>query len=84
MKFTITMKDPDGPDVCIREAAKQAVDQIEGVDEDEQEYLVDSRADKLHDFVSQWLKHGEYVSIEFDTEAGTATLKKAKQWRVRL
>lgn len=77
MKFTIMMMDPDGPDVCIREAAKQVVANIEGVDEDEREYLIESRHEKLKEFVSQWLEWGEYIYIEFDTEAGTATLKKA-------
>ena len=76
MKFTITMKDPDGSSDCLGDAAEQELP--EGLDEDEREMLIESRREKLSDFVSQWLEYGESARIEFDTEAKTATLLKGR------
>jgi hypothetical protein len=28
----------------------------------------------MQEFASRWVKYGEYITIEFDTEAGTATV----------
>lgn len=76
MKFSVTFKDPDGPYDSIQDAAKAQVDAMTGIDEDEREGLLESRVGKLREFTGQWLKYGEYVTIEFDTEAGTATVVK--------
>jgi hypothetical protein len=73
MRFTLTFKDPDGPSECLREAVTESIpDAI--TDPEEIEMLVDFGTDKLREFIEPWVQWGEYVSIEFDTEAKTATV----------
>lgn len=73
MKFQITMKDPDTlHDACDR-AAKDDVAKL-GLAADEAEMLVKKRAEKLRDFAGRWMEFGEYITVEFDTEAGTAVV----------
>ena len=78
MKFTVTMKDPDTLWDSVNDAAKMYAAGQEGLDEDEREAVAERRAEKLRDFASEWFTYGEYVSVEFDTDAGTATVLKAK------
>jgi len=75
-KFTVTLKDPDGPYEDISKAARDSLP--DGLDDGEADDLTVSRADDLREFASRWLKYGEYVTIEFDTDAGTATVLEAK------
>jgi hypothetical protein len=74
MKFRITMKDPDGPYECLQDAAKEMVKDIPGIDEEEREALGDTRYNTLRDFAGKWMEYGEYIEVEFDTEAKTATV----------
>jgi hypothetical protein len=74
MKFRITMKDPDGPYECIQDEAKKMVAAIEGITDAEREPIAESRADMLRDFAGRWMSYDEYITVEFDTEAGTATV----------
>lgn len=78
MKFRITMKDPDGPYECIQDAAKDQVKAIKGISDAERERLLDSRVEALRDFANRWMEYGEYIEVEFDTEAGTCTVIPAK------
>jgi hypothetical protein len=72
MKFKITMKDPGAHD-CIEEEAE---DQVRSLDlaEDEREAIKELRIEKLKEFASKWMEHSEYLTVEFDTEAGTCTV----------
>jgi hypothetical protein len=74
MKFQITMKDPDGPYECIQDAATDSLTQISGLSEEERETLKDQRVGQLRTFADKWMKYGEYITVEFDTEAGTAVV----------
>ncbi len=58
MKFIITVKNPDSIDNSICRAAEEL-----GVSENE-----------LWDACEKWVDYKEYVRIEIDTEAGTATV----------
>ena len=78
MKFTISFKDPDVVHDAVREAVEREVNAIESLDADEKEDLIETRSEKINDKLDKWIKYGEYVSIEFDTEAGTATVQPAK------
>ncbi len=40
----------------------------------EREPIAESRVDMLRDFAGRWMSYGEYITVEFDTEAGTATV----------
>jgi len=71
MKFRITIKDHDGQ-FGIRKAAKDSMPG--GLGAAEHEAALEKRVERLADFVKKWLEYGEYVRIEFDTDAGTARL----------
>ena len=73
-KFRVTLKDPDGPADCIGDAARTSLP--EGLSAEEREAIIGIRREELSRFAGQWLEYGEYAQIEFDTEAGTATLLK--------
>lgn len=72
MKFLVTMKDPDGADSSIERAAGQYACEVENLDEEDRDDLAASKRERLGEWLSRWLKHGEYITIEFDTEANTA------------
>jgi hypothetical protein len=77
MRFTVTLKDPDCFDESVRrELERDLKERYPDLDVEEREALFERRYEKLQDFAGQWLKYGEYISIEFDTEAGTATVAK--------
>lgn len=78
MKFTVTMKDPDGPhysfdDLRNEEEKKQ---RALGLSERDAQALAEMHVNDAREFASQWLDYGEYVTIEFDTDAGTASVRK--------
>lgn len=74
MKLKLTLKDPDGVYEMIREAAENQVLEMEGLDDDESESLIESRHEKIDEQLEKWIKYSEYVRIEFDLDAGTATV----------
>ncbi len=73
MKFTVTIKDPDCLHDAVHDAVKREVDAL-GLPEDEAELLVESREEKVRERVAKWVEYDEYYKIEFDTDAGTATV----------
>ena len=75
MKFTITMKDPDGPHDCIAEAAQDSVEQLPGLSPREREALIEVRTEELRDLCATWFRHGECLTLEIDTEARTCTVR---------
>ena len=72
MKFTVTLKDPDVLDDAINDAVDKSFP--EGLSEEEKELLADGRREEYRLFAGKWMKYGEYLTVEFDTEAGTALL----------
>lgn len=62
MKFTMTFKTPDVFDT---------------IGQNNPETLEEER-DTFAAFAEQFISYGEQVSIEFDTEAGTATVLKVR------
>ena len=82
MKFQVMMKTPDAQERAIDSALVNFTDfltretektGITVFPEDVEELLAEKR-DELTKFTNTWFKHGEYVIIEFDTEAKTATI----------
>ena len=74
MKFKITLKDPDGVYEAFRDAADSSTRDIEGLNDLELLALAETRLKKLEERCKQWIQHGEYVTIEIDTDAGTAVV----------
>jgi hypothetical protein len=81
MKFVVTMKTPDAISQGIEQAAQRYVDDLGpndmSDDEIQEEVLRDKQAE-LCTFVNKWVKYSEYITIEFDTDAGTATVLEVK------
>lgn len=73
MKIVVHLKDPDGFSTALDEAVEAS---FKGSDllKDEQEALTEIRQERLSKAMEKWVEYGEYVTIEFDTEAGTATV----------
>lgn len=78
MKFTITFKDPDGVSDCVSEAARESLAGLKTLSARERESLEESRSDALRDAIRPWVEYGEYLEVEFDTDAGTATVVRRK------
>ena len=74
MKVKITFKDPDGVWEAVKDAARQSVASL-NLSDDEAEMLIESRHDETMDALAKWIEYSEYITVEFDTEAGTATVK---------
>ena len=73
MKFKVTLKDPDGFFDGVQDAVTQQL-LILDLPEDEREALHDVKQEKIMEFIDKWVEYSEYVTIEFDTEANTATV----------
>lgn len=69
MKFRVTMKNPDALDYALEDLEEQMIEHA-FLDKDEREEEIN----KARDFANRWIKWGEYIDVEFDTEKGTATV----------
>lgn len=76
MKIRIILKDPDGVGDSIDEAARDSLP--EGLSEEERDMLFDLRREKIAADCTPWLEYSEYVTIEIDTDAGTAVVVRAE------
>lgn len=74
MKFKITMKDPDTLHDATMDAVTADIAKIEGLSKADREALFETRMDAAREVTRLWFKWGEYVTIEVDTEAKTATV----------
>lgn len=74
MKFKVTMKDPDTLHDAIAEAVKEDLEKIEGLDANDREALSENRQVAALAVASKWFKYGEYLTVEIDTDAQTATV----------
>lgn len=73
MKFTVTMKDPDGVYESIDEAVKADVAKL-GLPRDEAEAIEERRREKTNEIAARWFEYGEYLTVEIDTDAGTCVV----------
>lgn len=74
MIINITLKDPDGVYDAIQDAAESSLQLAEDLDQDEAESLLQNRANKIEKSLEPWIEYSEYVRIQIDTEAKTATV----------
>lgn len=77
MKFLLQMKDPDGVFESVREAVEEDVDKL-GLPEDERDLLRDEREDRTNEQIKKWVRYGEYLTVEIDTDAGTCVVVPVK------
>lgn len=74
MKIRMLMKDPDTMPDAVDDAFK-AIEKPEGVSAEEWADIREERAQLAKSFISDhWMEFGEYLAVEFDTEAKTATI----------
>lgn len=79
MKFRVTLKSPDCFHYAIEGECERYGEQLEedGTDPEEIEGLVDERRHEMQAECERWFKHGEYATIELDTEKHSATVVKS-------
>ena len=75
MKFKITLKDPDGAYNSIREAARTEAALVEGLSPADREALMEGIVDEAETVLRRWLRYGEYLTVEVDTQAQTARVQ---------
>ena len=78
MKIKIMFKDPDGVDNAITDAASEQVAAIDGLSTDESERVEEVRKASICESLKPWILSGEYLEVEFDTAARTATVLPAR------
>lgn len=71
MRFKITFKDPDTLHDCIRDELEN-MEKPSNLTDDEFEAVLDVRKKEMEEAAAKWFKWSEYVTVEIDTEAGTA------------
>lgn len=74
MKFRVTMKDPDTLGDAIDDAVRAELKTVGGLTDNERETLLDDRRDAVKAVTAKWFEWGEYVTIEIDTDANSATV----------
>lgn len=72
MKFVVTMKDPDTLHDAIQTAVADAMET--GLDKDEHAAVLGLRVEKAEKVCARWFEHGEYLTVEIDTETGTCVV----------
>lgn len=82
MKFRITLKDPNGADASLDHEIERFMELMKeslpdgSVDPEELEQMEDQHRDVVQKYMNMWLRYGEYVTLEIDTDAGTCTVVK--------
>ena len=75
MKVTITLKDPDGVCNSIQKAVRGSLAEFQdAMDAEELESMEEARMETTQEKLGKWIEYGEYIRVEFDTDAGTATV----------
>lgn len=74
MKIKVTMKDPDTLHDAVADAVRDEVAGLAGLSEDEREAVAETRQTALMEAAGKWFRYSEYLTVEIDTDAGTATV----------
>ena len=74
MKVYVYMKDPDTMRDAVEEAVKADVKKL-GLEGDEAEAIIEMRVQSECEKLKRWFEYGEYLGVDFDTEAMTATVR---------
>jgi len=76
MIVQVKMKDPDTMYEAVQDAVEKEVKAM-GLPKDEADQLIEIRTEKVRGKMSKWFEYGEYLDVEFDTEAMTAKVMDA-------
>lgn len=79
MKFQITFKDPDGVHDSITEVISDQLSHFQYLNNKlpNQDEVEQNWREQINESISKWVDYGEYITVEFDTDAGTATVVEA-------
>jgi uncharacterized LabA/DUF88 family protein len=72
MRFTVTMKNSDALDYAL-EDLEELLNEDDSLDEDDKR----DKLEEAREFAKEYMEWSEYIRVEFDTEAKTATVLKA-------
>lgn len=73
------MKNPDSVLNAVQEAVKEDVANNNWLSDEEAEDIVDWRIENQLELLKTWIRHNEYITVEFDTEAKTARVLAVKE-----
>jgi hypothetical protein len=73
VRFRITFHDDTSVNEYVCRAASIRVRELYGLDDDVPDHE-DAMQDRLHDQISRWVSDGASITVEFDTDAGTAVV----------
>ena len=79
MKINVLFKTPGALDQAVEDYVEELLVSMmkkRSLDPDDAEELRVEAVEKIHG-LKKWVRRGEYVTIEFDLTAGTATVKEA-------
>lgn len=71
MKIQINLKDPNGFYESVFDAVSDELIDL-NLTSEEKKNIRETRMEEIRTFLRKWVSGGEYVSLEFDTETGTA------------
>lgn len=75
MRFKVTMKSPDAVSEAVNDAVRDSITEAEhALEPEDLRDLKNERREELHAACAPWFEYGEYLTVEIDTEAGTATV----------
>ena len=76
MKISLTFKDPDGVANSLKDAVVDSLsDMKDSLSKREFDQLVEIRMEEAGNSLSKWVEYSEYITVEIDTDNGTATVK---------
>lgn len=71
-KIRLHLKDPDGVYDSINNHVLSSLPT--GLTSTEKEVVKELRQEEISNKISKWIRHGEYVTIEIDTDTGEAVV----------
>jgi hypothetical protein len=72
MLIRIQFKDPDRVGDAVQQAVSEAVHAVPDLSTDERDMVMDARMERTWEDLEKFVEYQEYVTIEIDTDAGTA------------
>lgn len=72
MIFKIHLKDPDGVNDSVADAARESVSGMKGLTAEEREDIAETREEIMLEAIKKWFCYAEDVTLEIDTKKGTA------------
>ena len=78
MKIEITFKDPDALIDCVADGVRENFT-LGDLSEEEAEKVLEVREETVRDICHKWFEHGEYLTVEVDTEKKTCTVLEVEE-----